>query len=117
MSLTLSSSSSNLKLLVEVDISLVLHECGMPWHIPLLIRQLGIEVTMCGAIQSLPLVRSVFVTFVGVKEAGRLKHVRCGPSRTFTLKKYSPEASRRRGRISHPNPVCGACLSYTEAHQ
>jgi hypothetical protein len=63
-------SHSSLNLLLELDITLVLHKRGVPWHILLMIRQLCIELAMCSTIDCHPLGLSVSVALVGIKESG-----------------------------------------------
>lgn len=61
--------SSPLDFLLELDITLVLHERGLPRHILLLLRQLPIELAMSGAVKRAPLQRAILVTLIGVKES------------------------------------------------
>ena len=42
---------SSVNLLLELDITLILHEGGVPRHIILMVRQLRIELAMCSTVE------------------------------------------------------------------
>jgi hypothetical protein len=66
---------SSLNLLLELDITLVLHERGVPRHI-LMVRQLSIELAMCGTVERHPLDLAISGAFIGVKESVPAGYVR-----------------------------------------
>jgi hypothetical protein len=64
-----------------LDIAFALHERGVPRHIALMARQVGIELAMCGAIKRHPLEFTVFMTLIGIEESGPpKKYIRNGMS-------------------------------------
>jgi hypothetical protein len=58
-------------LLLELDITLVLYERGLPWHILLLFRQFCIELAMCGTVKSTSVELAVSVALICIKESGK----------------------------------------------
>jgi hypothetical protein len=54
---------------MKLDITLVLYERGVPWHIALLLRQLCIKLTMCGAVERHPLDLAVSVALISIEES------------------------------------------------
>ena len=69
-----------------------------------MLRQLRIELSMCGAIKLQPLGSAVAVTLIGIEEPDE-PDVSEQLIRTFSLD-YSPEPSSRVRRIGKTDPEC-----------
>jgi hypothetical protein len=96
-------------LLLELDITLVLHERGVPWHILFLVCQLCIEVGMCGAIQRLPLDLPVCGALIGIKESSKTGRSESIHTELFFEKLTEtpgPSMLCRQGRSRMPKPIC-----------
>ena len=97
---------SHFKLLLESDIAFVFHERGMPWHIPLVGRQLCIEVGMCVAVNGLSLERAVAVALIGIEESGASQKLKEDEVLNFGGRgECSPEALGRVQRVGEADPV------------
>lgn len=55
--------------LLELNITLALHECGVPWNLRFLLGQLGVEFSVRRAIDRHALELAVFVALIGVEES------------------------------------------------
>jgi hypothetical protein len=93
--------------LLELDITFVLHECGVPWYTTVVGCQLCIEVTMCWPINCHPLVRTISITLSGIKESSEFQDVRNSLQVAIKLQDL-PKAFRRVRGVSHTNPECGS---------
>lgn len=56
-------------MLLELDITLALHERGLPWHVTLMVRQLFIEFTMCRTVELHSLKLALRSALIGIKES------------------------------------------------
>ena len=106
---------SILNLLLELDIALVLHESGVPWHILLMVRQLRIELAMCHAVERHPLKLTVSVPLIGIKESdepGMSEIVYAEIFIEMLTETPGPSTSHRQVRSRMPKPTC-PCLDPT----
>lgn len=97
-------------LLLELDITLVFHECGVPWHI-LMLRQLCIELGMCVAINGHPLKRAVLLPLIGIKESSEPNASETVYAKLFL--KNSPKTLGQVQRIGKADPGCRSRLTHS----
>jgi hypothetical protein len=93
------SSSINL---FELNITLVLHERGVPGDITLVIRQLCVELGMGDTVKLLAFDLTIFMTLIGIEEPSK-PNVRQSIL-SFSLG-YSPKSSSRVQTIGNAEPV------------
>jgi hypothetical protein len=55
--------------LLELNITLALDECGVPWNLRFLLSQLGVELSVRRTIDRHSLELAVFVALIGVEES------------------------------------------------
>lgn len=106
---------SSLNLLLKFDITLALHERGVPWHILLMVRQLCIELAMCGAVERHPLELAISMSFISIKESSKPGILETVYTELFfEILTETPDLSTscRQDRSRMPKPIC-PCLDPT----